>query len=232
MELDAIKSLWQAYDTKLEKSLKLNMHCLEQIQTQKVRSKLAPLYWHRVIEIALHIVAILLLLVFLYFNFSDLPYAVSAFILLPFYITAIVMCLKQIKIIKGMDYSNDIVTIQSSLVMLQTHIVDYMRLAILFIPSFLAYPAVVSKVIQDLDLKSLSFMDLLAQYDGSWWQVQVKVTIILIPLCIWFYREVSYKNIHKKWLKDTIQRTSGTRVRKAIEFIKELDSLKHDNAVV
>lgn len=227
MELTEMKSIWQAYDTKLEKTLQLNLHCLELIQTQKVKSKLAPLYWQRVIEIALHAMAIFLLTVFLYKNFFQLSYAVSAMALFTFYIIAIFMCLKQIGIIKRMDYSNDIVTIQSSLVMLQTHIVNYMRVAVLCIPTFLAYPMVVSKAINDFNLKSLSFMDITANYHGNWWTVQIIATIILIPLCVWFYRQVSYKNIHKKWVKDTIQKTSGTRIRKAIEFIKELESLKH-----
>ncbi|MES2849878.1 MAG: hypothetical protein V4685_12530, partial [Bacteroidota bacterium] len=210
----------------LEKSLKLNLHCLEMIQAQKVKSKLVPIYRNRVIEIILHSIAALLLLAFLFKNFSLFPYAASAVLLLSFYVTAIVMCLKQIAIIKRMDYSNDVVTIQSSLVMLQTHIVTYMRLAVLFIPAFLAFPGVMSKVIIDFNITSLSFMDLLSQYKGNWWNTQLTITIILIPLCAWFYREVNYKNIHKQWVKQTIDGTSGKRVRQAMEFIRELEDLK------
>ena len=58
MEQDELKMIWQSYDTKLNKSLKLNLHCLGLIQTQKVRSQLAPLLWHRAIEGILHAVAI------------------------------------------------------------------------------------------------------------------------------------------------------------------------------
>lgn len=219
--------MWQAYDTKLEKTLKLNLHCLELIQTQKVKSELAPLFWQRVIEITLHAIVVFLLVIFLYKNFFQLPYALSAFALLIFYTVAIVMCLKQIIIIKRMDYSNDIVTIQSSLVMLQTHMVNFMRLAVLCIPAFMAYPIVVSKAITDFDFTNLAFFDIGLQGHGNWWRAQITSSIVLIPLCIWFYREVSYKNIHKNWVKKTIQKTSGTRVAKAIEFVKELESLKH-----
>lgn len=58
MELSELKSIWQAYDNKLERSLKLNLHCLELIQAQKVKSKLRPLLWQRVIEIVFHSVVI------------------------------------------------------------------------------------------------------------------------------------------------------------------------------
>jgi len=227
MELADVKSMWQAYDSKLEKSLKLNLHCLEQIQTQKVKSQLAPLFWQRIIEILFHMTAIVLLVAFLFNNFYQFPYAISAVGLLVFYVLAIVMCLKQIFIIKGMDYSSDIVGIQSSLVMLQTHSVNYMRLAVLCIPTFLAYPLVVSKAIGDLGLTGLGFLDIGSNFHSEWWRVEVIVFFVLTPLCILFYKYVSYKNIHIDWVKKTIQRTSGARIAKAIEFVKELDTLKH-----
>ncbi|MEP7376407.1 MAG: hypothetical protein ABI675_23620 [Chitinophagaceae bacterium] len=227
MELSEVKSVWQSYDSKLEKTLKLNLHFLELIQSQKIKSKLAPVFWQRVVEITFHVMAIILLLGFLYNNLSQFPYAASALVLLAFYTIASLNCLKQISIIKGMDYSNDIVTIQSSLLMLQTNILNYARLAVLCIPTFLAYPAVVSKAIKDLDLRFFADFDIITQSNGSWWTAQLVSSIVLIPLCIWFYRQVTYKNVDKKWVKDFIQKSSGTRVRKAIESIKELESLKH-----
>jgi hypothetical protein len=228
MELSEIKSMWQSYDNRLEKALKLNLHCLELIQTQKLRSQLKPLFWYRMIEMTLHAIAAGLLIVFFIDNFSSFSYAASAALLLVFYVSAIVMCLKQIRIIRRMDYSQDIVSIQSSLVMLQTHMFSYARIMVLCIPTFLAYPMVVSKAIRDLSLTGLGFMDIQSGYTGDWWSIQLKITLILIPLCIWFFSQVSYKNIHKHWVKQFIQKTSGTRVRKAIEFVKELDDLKRD----
>ena len=227
MELADVKSMWQAYDSKLEKSLKLNLHCLEQIQTQKVKSQLAPLFWQRIIEICFHVVAVVLLVAFLSNNFYQFPYNISAAALMVFYVLAIGMCLKQLIIIRRMDYSSDIVGIQSSLVMLQTHAVNYMRLAVLCIPTFLAYPLVVSKAIGDLGLTGLSILDIGSNFHGEWWRIQVIVFIILMPMCILFYKYVSFKNIHFDWVKKTIQKTSGSRITKAIEFVKELDTLKH-----
>jgi hypothetical protein len=228
MELNEIKSMWQAYDSKLEKSLQLNLHCIELIQAQKVRSELAPLLWKRGIELVLHAVVIVLLAGFLASHFTEWPYMVSAVLLLCFYIIAFSNCTRQIMIIRRMDYSNDIVTIQSSLVILRTHMVNFVRLAILCIPVFLAYPMVVSKAIADYDLKGLSFMDIRAGYQGNWWTVQLYASVILIPVCIWLYRQLSYKKIHTRWVRNTIQKFSGSRVTKAFEFINELESLKRD----
>jgi len=113
MELNEIKSMWRAYDAKLEKTLRLNQHFLEMIQAQKVKSRLTPLFWQK---------------------------------------------------------SN-----------------------------------------------------------GNWWTAQFVSSVVLIPLCVWVYQQVSHKNINKKWVKDFIQKSSGNRVTKSLEFVSELQSLKRDS---
>jgi DNA-directed RNA polymerase specialized sigma24 family protein len=39
-------------------------------------------------------------------------------------------------------------------------------------------------------------------------------------------KEIDRSIIHKQWVKDFIQRSSGKRITKAMEFINELQSLK------
>jgi hypothetical protein len=111
---------------------------------------------------------------------------------------------------------------KSSLVMLQTHIVNYAKLTILFILTFLAYPTIITKVIKDFHIKALGDFDIIAKSNGSWWTLELVALIILVPLGIWFHKEVNYKSINKPWVKNFIQRSSGTRVAKALEFLKEL----------
>jgi len=148
--------------------------------------------------------------------------------LLAFYITTFLNAVKQIRIISSMDYSKNLATIQSSLVVLQTHILNYAKLTVLFIPTFLAYPVILTKVIKDFNIKALAGFDIIKQSGGNWWSVQLIVFVVLIPLGIWFYNEVSYKNIDKNWVKKFIRQSSGKRVTKALEFLKELQSLKQE----
>ena len=228
MELDELKALWLSNDAKLDKSLQLNEQSIELIQTQKVASKLAPLYRQRVIECIFHLMAIVLLIGFLFKSISQFPYAASAVMLLAFYITTLWNALRQIKLIRTLDFSKDLATIQSSLVMLQTHVLNYAKLTVLFIPTFLAYPVVLTKVIRDFKIKALSAFDIITQSNGNWWRMELIVFIVLLPLGLWFYMEVSYKNVDKKWVRDFIRKSSGKRVTKALEFLKELQSLKHE----
>jgi len=101
--------------------------------------------------------------------------------------------------------------------LLQSQIVDYIRLTFLCIPTYLAYPVVGFKALGDFDVSMIN---------QKWWIANFIFSIIIIPLCIWLYKEVSYKNIHKKWVKFLVQSSAGTRVSKAMEFIKELDDWK------
>lgn len=228
MELDDIKPMWQSYEGKLEKAVRLNMRFVELIETQKMKSNIAPLIWRRTAEAIIQTVCIFFLLAFLYRNLFQIVYAVSAIVLIAFYAVAFTNSIKQLIIIRRMDYSNDLITIQSALIMLQTNNLNYARLVVLFIPACLAFPSVLTKAIKDFHIKALADFDIIALSNGHWWTAQLAATLSLIPLCIWCYTQLSYKNIDKKWVKDFIQRSSGTRVRKAVEFMKELHSLKYE----
>ena len=228
MELDELKSIWQNNDAKLERSLQLNEQNIELIQSQKVASKLAPLYRQRLVECVFHAVAILLLIAFVIYNINELPYALSGIGLLAFYITTLANAIRQINLVKEMDFNKDLATMQSSLVKLQTHIINYAKLSVLFIPSFLAYPVIITKLVKDFNIQFFGEFDIIQKSNGTWWTMMMVVSAILIPLGIWFYRTVSYKNINKRFVRRFIEKSSGKRVTKALEFLKELQDMKHN----
>lgn len=221
MELGELKSIWQAYDTKLERSLKLNLHCLQLIQSQKIKSKLKPLLWLRIAEIALHSIVIIWLAGFLFKNIFAVQYVLAAAALMLFFAIALANGIKQVMLLKEINNNEDILTIQKKLTLLQSHIADYIRLTFLGIPTYLAYPVIAFKVLVNFDIVS--------QFSHNWWMVQLAFTIILIPICIWLYSQATYKNIHKKWVKYFFEKSAGTRVSKAMEFVKDIDDMKSGN---
>jgi hypothetical protein len=228
MELNEMKPLWEVYDSKLEEAVKLNQRFIELIEAEKVKSSLAPLFWRRIAEVIIQTGWMLFLLVFLARNFFQPAYAVSAIVLIAFFMVAFINGIKQLVIIKRMDYSSDIVTIQSGLAMLQANNLNYARMVILFIPACLAFPSVFFKGMKDFHVKVFESIDFMTLTGGHWWTAQLAATLALIPLGIWCYTQLSYKNIHKQWVKEFIERSSGRRVRKAVEFMKELHSLKFE----
>src|SRR5882724_11456185 len=131
MEAEELKNIWQAYETKLEKSLKLNIRCIEEIQSQKAKSKLKSVLIMRVFEIILHLFVISFLAKFLFKNFFYIQYAAPAAVLVCFYAIAFSNCVRQIITIKQIDYSKSVADIQKKLNLLQLHIVNYVRLTFL-----------------------------------------------------------------------------------------------------
>jgi hypothetical protein len=89
---------------------------------------------------------------------------------------------------------------------------------------------ILTKVIKDFDIRSMAEFDIIVKSNGSWWILELVAAIILVPLGIWFYKEISYKNMDKKWVRNFIEKSSGKKVTKALEFLKELKGLKnHSN---
>jgi hypothetical protein len=217
MEINELKDIWQQYDDKLERSLQLNRKCLAMIQAQRTRSKLAPLLRIRLFEILLHSVLVWWLAGFLFHHFFEWKFALSALVLIIFYLLALVTCLKQVIIIKRIDYSDDVITIQSSLVMLETHNADYIRLGFLFMPSYLAYPIIFFKAAGGIDISMVG---------QTWWAWQLVFSLLISCPCIWIYRQLSYKNIHKSWVRKWLNALSGRKLADVMQFVREMDSIK------
>ncbi|MDH6359161.1 hypothetical protein [Parabacteroides sp. PF5-9] len=226
MEINELKLIWQEQNEKLEKLLKLNTQTLHQIQIQKVRSPLRSLYWQRIFEITSHAIALLLLVLFLCYNLFSFAYAISALVLIVFYTYLFFNCLSQIKRLRSIDSDNDILTMQRALMQIQTYLIKFHRLTILFIPAFLSYPVVLSKAFKDLHITVFGDFDILKLTNGSWWYVELVTLVVMIPLGVWYYNQLSVKHSHKAWVRRIIDRVTSLRVKKALQFLDELEHIE------
>ena len=226
MELDELMKIWQTNDAKMDRTVKLNLKTLDLILSQRATSALRSLLWHRIIELAFHSIVLILLFAFLIYNINQLPYAISAIALIAFYSFTLINCSKQIQIIKSIENNKSVVSMQESLMKIQTHLLNFIRLSVLCIPTFLSYPIVVSKAFTDLNIAIFGDFDILKKSNGTWWYAEMIAYIILIPLGLWFYNQVNAKNIYKPWVARVIKKSSSGRVTKAIEYLNELDELK------
>lgn len=209
-----LKEIWKDQDSILEKSINLNVLCLEKIQTQRSKSKLNPLLALRLFESFVNIVIIYFLRGFLdeLTNSIILFTFLSSVILFSFY--SIYLCIKQIIIIIQINFSDNIVEIQKKLSLLQTHILDYFRLSFLAVPFWILYPVIGLYVIADA-----GSIEAIPQ---NWWFANIIFGLMLLPLCIYAYFQVSYKNINKRWVRFFIRNAGGKSVTEASEFLKEI----------
>ncbi|MDQ3021658.1 MAG: hypothetical protein M3R36_13975 [Bacteroidota bacterium] len=220
METDELKSMWKAHDNILDKSMKLNLLCIETIQSQRSKTTLKPLLALRVIEAFVLISIIFILNSFFYQYLSNIILIVPAVILIIFLMYNLYLCAAQIIIIVQINYSDSVTQIQEKLSLLQTHVLDYFRLSFLAVPFWFIYPVA--------GLTILSGESLFHGDTRSWWIAQIIISLISIPVSIYFYRQVSYKNIHKRWVRFLIVNAGGKSVTRAMEFLREINEFKKD----
>lgn len=134
------------------------------------------------------------------------------------YIVVFSNCIQQIIMIRQIDYSVNVSDIQKRLNLLQARIADYVRLCFLFVPTWLAFPIILVKALANLDLTTM--------FNHDWFFWNIVFSIAIIPICIWLYNKVSYKNMNKKWVRTIIESTAGDAVTKAMMFTMEIDEYK------
>ena len=225
MEDSELKKLWQSYDQKLEEakllnmqSWALNLQSFEMLQSHKAKSKLTSLKTLRIVEVCLLIATLIYLGSFLFMHFAEPWFAISAAALMIFFTVALSNCIRQLVIIAQVKYSNNILDIQQKLTLLQSHLNNYIRLVFLCLPAYLAFPII--------GFKALYGIDIVRVFDHSWLVSQIVFSILLVPVCIWLFKQVSYKNIYKKWVRNIIEKSAGNSVSEAMQFIREIEDFK------
>jgi hypothetical protein len=223
MELDNLKINWQQYNSSLENSMHINQSNLDALQKQKINSKLSAVYFQNVIILFSHIIMLVFLAWFVAQSIGSFTYAMSGIVLIVFYIFAMINTTNRIFLIREISASHDIVTAQHLLLRLQLKIFQFIKLSVIFIPAFLAFPVVITKINIDYGLGLFGDFNIFTAAGGNWELAQIIASVICIPLGIWFYQAVSFENLDKKWVRKLIERISDKSISEALLF---MDTLK------
>src|ERR1700744_2979363 len=115
-----MKSIWDAYDKKLERSLKINLRLLEDLQVTKAKSKLNALLTIKITGVIFGIIWLLFLGVLVAGNhFKNVYFSASVLIIMIFSIIAIATYIRHMVLISQVDYTGSITNSQSKLAELQ-----------------------------------------------------------------------------------------------------------------
>jgi glucan phosphoethanolaminetransferase (alkaline phosphatase superfamily) len=221
MEDQELKDIWAAYDKKLEEarilnlqSWALNLKCFEELQTHKVRSKLSSLANFKWIAIVLGIVYVLFLGMLVYFvRWRNIYFSVSISMIVLITLIALVVYIKQIVIIKQINYSDSITDTQEKLSTLQSSTINIVRIAWLQLPFWSTWFWSSKWILYD---------------PMNFWLIAFPITLFFAGLAIWLYRNISIKNRDKKWFTILFGHPEWTSIRKAMEFMKEIEVFKQD----
>ncbi len=215
MEDSTLKNIWHAQDEKLDRALKLNLFILESIQTQKAKSKLGALAAFKTWAVVLGILLVLLLGLLIYGNqLKNIFFTVSIAMIMLFSIYAVVVYIKHIILIRRLDYSASITITQKKLAKLQASTISSTGILVLQLPFhstwFWSW-----QMINDNGMK--------------FWFIAVPVTIAFTIIGVWLYKNLSEKNMDKKWVKCLFNvGPEYKNVVQARKFLQELEEFKKD----
>ena len=220
MEDIQLRNLWKDCNEKLEdatvlnvKSLALNFESFAMLQHNKAKAKIKSLLLSKILSIVFGITFVWFVTqIFLTF-YRNLYFAISAGCIILLTVITILDYIRQIFIIADMNFDDSLVQTQQKLIFLQTSIIRSVRVSFLQLPFYTTF-YITQEMIQSGGAGFWIFMSILT---GSF-----------IAIALFLYKNISYKNINRKWVRALLDGAGGKSVIKAMEFMNEIDEFKKD----
>lgn len=218
METNELKELFAAYDAKLDRVLQLKERSLKKIKLDKIQKQTRWISVLRSIEVVSFAILAVILGRYIADNWAVTHLAVSGIILHVFTLIALTGSIGQLVLLQQIDYAKPIVEIRKKIELVNSHALLFLKLVFLSAPVWWAYPLVA--------LNYFFNFDLYPHLDPNFVMKYVVVNALLIFPLIWFLTKLSYKNLHIKWVRKTIGFFTGTKTKKSLEFLNEIEEFE------
>jgi hypothetical protein len=214
MSADEFQEIWKAYDVKLDKSLQLNLQLLKEVQSQKAKSVLRSFIASRVIGIVIGTLFLLLLGVGFWYVRTQPVMAVSFVVFITCTAIAILEYIREIGVIRGISYGDNIVDTQRKLAGVQSSIIGMLRISWVQLPFWSTF--FVSN-------------ELLQKGGRGFLMIEIPVVLFLSIVAVILFKNITIENAQKKkWVKSMIRGTGIKSVSRAMDFMQEIEDFKKD----
>ncbi|MFZ1321121.1 MAG: hypothetical protein WAT71_06150 [Ignavibacteria bacterium] len=214
MDLEKLKTIWDNYDEKLDETLEINRDLIKSLKMEKVRSKLKKFIIYRSLELLFTIFMISLLWDFAVSRIHEIQFVLPAVILSIFFIIGIAGIVRQFVTIGMMDLSGPVIEIQKDLILLKTHILQVIRISILSVPFYMAYLIIGFEFFFNIDI--------INQFDELWLAANLIFSLLLVPVSIWLFLKLSYKNFNTRFVKKLLSFFSDVQIINSLNLIEEI----------
>ncbi len=219
MEASELKKILAAYDHKLEKKLSLNVSSLKNLHLEKSKRNTQTILVYRVFEIICFSLLAIFLGQYIAKNWSHTHLAISGIIVNIFALVALIASIGQVVFLQQIDFSKPIVEIRKRIELVNSHGLLFLKLIFLSAPVWWSYAIVAIDLFLGVDLYVHLDPDFVERY--------LVINFLLIVPLIWFLNKLSYKNLHIKWIRRTIELFTGKKTRKALNFLNEIEKFEN-----
>ena len=224
MEDVQLKELLDSYNNKLEEARVLNLQswvlnfkCYENIQSQKVRSKLRSLITIKTIAILLGIIWVIFLgyLVFHSFQMKNIFFIISLSAIILFTVLAIFVYIWHIVLISKINDSENVIKTQEKITRLQLSTINVTRILFLQAPFYCTF---------------WWSQTMIANSPGSFWLISFPIALLFTFGALWLFKNISTRNVDKKWFKFLFNSPEWTSLIKAKDYLEEINLFKNSNS--
>ena len=222
MDDTELKNILELYNHKIEEtktlnlqSWVLNLQCFEILQKQKAQSKLKSLINFKIFAAVLGIFWVLFLgyLFFHSLEMSKIFFLISCGAIMLFTTIAIAVYLYHIIIIGKINNSENVVKAQESIARLQLSTINITRILFLQTPFYCIF---------------WWSVPMIAGSPLSFWLISFPIALFFTFLAIWLYRNISIKNVNKRWFKILFNSPEWISLVKANSFLEEINFFKNE----
>ena len=214
MELDQLKDIWNAYDQKLDRHLKLNQRILREMKLDKVRCRIRRLIVNRTISAGVLVLIISALYGFMATHFSLTAPTVSAAILTVFFMLILISSIQQIVLVQRINYAASVVVIQQQLDEMNRHTLRFFQLFMFSAPCYMTYIF--------LGVYLLTGVDFYPEADADWFRFQLFFSGTMLIGVLWFNHEIGRKPPRYRWAQKLVESIGGQEVVDGMSFLQEL----------
>lgn len=219
MNQEEFTHLLEKYNAQLERANVLNMQSWalhlqtrEELASEKAKRKLRSLGSIKWVMVLLGVAWVYLLFYILLQSWavSFLYFKISAIAIIGFNLLAIGLYLYHIVELKRIDFSESILDLQTRIYKLQLSTIQTVRILFLQAPFYTTFWWN-TPVIVEAPLK--------------FWLISVPVALIFVFLSLWLFRNISEKNVEKKWFKILFNSPEWNHLvsaKKMMQFVEEL----------
>ena len=225
--LDEMKSAWQAIDQKLDTSVRLNLALLRAEKLKRVRSPLVRLAVGLAVEIVVFAAGLVVLGNFLVDHIPQARFAWPAALLDLWFMLGLGAAIRQLTLLKSIDYDAPVAAIQRQLVQLRIVRLRSIRWALLtgqvvwWIPFYIV-------LLQSVSAGGPTAAAALYSRVWPFSLVNLCFSLALIPLWIWIARKCKgtlERSASLRWLSDQI---AGASLYEAGKFLAELSAFERN----
>jgi hypothetical protein len=215
MDIDEMKAAWKQLDQRTGETLDLSRQLLKQVQLSKVESAMRRTTVPPLVELVIDVLAVVLIGSFLGTHVDSARFALPAAVLQLAAVLKLASTIRQLVLIRSLDYTQPVVVIQRQLSSLKLLRVRTTLVTLLVSPLLWTPLAIVGA-------QALIGLDLYQGFGVRWIAANLLFGIAVIPVAIWIARRCADRFRNTSFARQIVDDIAGRSLMAATAAADEI----------